>query len=274
MLELLSDYLKQAAPPEQRNEYQVICDALDKIGLEGYEDAIEQIILEEGMVDAGDVMFQLNNLLRAHGHQVLRMHAITFTEETSLKMLGDIISGIVDLPDHEERKHIVAIAQADSNIRERFCDLMAIVAPYQQDVLLHYVVSVSPSFMAKIVDLAEEEMDEALFDVDRQEKIALFQTYSAYLPEGMPVRIGTMLRHGSDVGMPYTVYAGVIGSDFEQMPPDQIAEEMYGIALVSGDCAGNPTQTIKDHLEEYISNPDTIVAVMARVNKINIEFKP
>lgn len=274
MLELLSDHLKQAAPPEQYNEFQVLCDALDKIGLEGYEDAIEQIILEEDMVDAGDVLFQLTNLLRAHAHQVLRMHAISFTEDASLGMLGEVINGIVDLPDHEERKHIVAIAEADSNIRERFCDLMAIVTSYQQDVLLHYVVSVSPSFMTKIVDLAEEEMDEAVFAVQRQEKISLFQIYSAYLPEGMPVRIGQMLRHGSDVGMPYTVYAGVIGTDFEQMPPEQIAEEMFGIALVSSDGSAAPVQTIKDHLEEYIANPDTIVAVMTRVNKINVEFKP
>jgi predicted 3-demethylubiquinone-9 3-methyltransferase (glyoxalase superfamily) len=42
---------------------------------------------------------------------------------------------------------------------------------------------------------------------------------------------------------------------------------------VSKDGSGNPTQIIKERLEEYIANPETIVSVMAHVTKINIDFK-
>lgn len=271
MLDLLSNYLKQATSPEEKDSFQVVCDAFDKIGLDDYEDAIEEIIYSEDNVEAGQVMFDLSNLLRAQAHQVLKMHAITFDEHTSLKMLGDLINGIVDLPNHEELKHILGIANSDSNLRERFCELMAIVTPYPAEVLLQHVEEVSPSFMIRLLELPEEEQDEALFTPDRQEKIAKFQLYCAHLPEGMPAYIGGMLKKGIDVGMPFTVYAGAVGITFEQMLPEQIAEEMFGMALVSSDGCNNPLQTVKEHLEEYLANPETITSVTARLTKINVE---
>jgi hypothetical protein len=119
---------------------------------------------------------------------------------------------------------------------------------------------------------AEQEDDEVA--QDRKSKIHVFQLYHVWLPDGAPSHVRSMLKKGVDVGMPYLVYANVIGDRFEQMEPGDIAEEMFGMALISCDGCVRPAEIVKEHLEQFVANADTITAVMARISLLVTGFKP
>lgn len=276
MLDLLSDYLNGNATPEERIMIENALDALNGIGVDNYENVIEEILNTDDEVDQGVTLDAIVSFIKTLLYQVLKDHAIKVSEEATMRFLTDIVDGIMLIQNYEGRSEIQQTLSLELSVRERFCELMTIVTNYAVDELLIYIEDVAPSLLAKLRDSEEEEeefeSDETI--LTRRSIIHRFQQYDAFLPEGAPAKVRALLTCGIGVGKPYSLYAGTVGVKFEQMLPTEIAEEMFGMALLSSDGASRPIDTIKQHIEEYIANVETITQVMAHVTKLVTGFKP
>lgn len=275
MLDILHDYLNRAATPEEKLLLANALESLENVGLENYEHAIEEIILMEDEVDSDATLDALKKLVRALQYQVLSMHSLQVSEEASMSFITDLIDGIMLIQNYENHGEIQQILSLDITVRERFCELMQIVTNHSVDELLLYIEHVPPGLLQRLHE--QEEHEESIETEEsialRNAQIARFRAYETYLPEGAPAKIRALLAAGVGVGHPYALYAGTVGNGFEQLQVDEIAEEMFGMAIISSDGAERPATVIKQHIEEYIANPETITAVMARVHQLVTGFK-
>lgn len=275
MLTLLSDYLDMAGTPEEKIQIEHAFAIFEKIELEDYEEGFKEIVMCEDMVDAGDTLNGIVQLTKALQHQILHDHAVYLSEDCSVEMLTNVIAGILDLQQSEEFVHIKETASKDAPVNEVFCELMQLVTKYSVEELLPHMDRVSPMFFTKVKEMnVSDDLEDDVIAMERVKLLHRFRLYDIWLPDGAPAGVRNMIKRGVDVGMPYTVYAGVVGSGFEQMEPDVIAEEMYGMAIISIDGNSSPGEIIKENMERYIANADTITAIMARVNQIVTGFLP
>jgi hypothetical protein len=275
MLTLLSDFLDMATTPEEKIRIEDAFAAFDRIGLDDYEQGFEQIIECRETDDATLTMDAVLQLVAELQHKILSMHLIFMTEDTTMRMNTNLIHGLMDLQEHEERAAIKSIVALDMPTREVFCELMAFVTEYTVDTLLEFVKEVSPSLIARIKEIrADDDLEGEEVASERKALIDKFTRFDLYLPNGAPSFTRDMLKQGVDVGMPFTVYAAQMGNNFEQLDPAIIAEEMFAMALVSIDGNTSPLNIIKDNLDRYVSNADTMTAVMTRVIQLTTGFKP
>lgn len=275
MFELLDDYLRVCASHEERVMIANALAAFDKVEYEDYELGYTEILQTEEQHDAGETMLLIVNLTQQMLHQILNTYAVFMDHETTTIMLTNIVVGIADLANYEDRHAVQAAVHLDASPEEIFCELLTLTTRYAVEDIRVHLESVSQCLVTRYKE--EElhlEMEDEETSLYRVARLHSFRMFDAFLTEGAPARVRDMIRSGVDVGMPFKTYADTIGTDFEQMEPDIIAEEMFGIAIISNDGYQRPQETIKEHLEDYIANADTAIAVMAKVGQILIGFKP
>lgn len=274
MLDLLRDYLNQVSTPEVGLQVEKACQALEKIEADDYEYQIEEYLQLDDTVEPGVTEQRILALLYNQLHDVLHDHAIWLSVDMNMDMLADIVLGLIDLQQHEEKTQLIAATGDDITVNERFCELMRFVTRYEVEELLPHVNMVSPSFINMLQQQEEEaqEFEPEEVMADRRQKIETFLRYDASLPEGAPATMKDVLRSGVDVGLPFQLYIGLVGEQFEKMQTEEIAETVFGFAMISFDGASDPVGTIKAHLETYLSNPDTITAVVAMVQQLMARF--
>lgn len=276
MLDLLSDYLNHATTPEEKHVIANALEALDEVGKDNYEYGIEEILNTDDEVDAGSTMQSITDLIRGQLYQVMRDFGITLSEDCNLQLLGDIVRGMTVLSNYDRPRELVDATNSQARVREVFCEIMAMVTKYSVEDLLPFVEEVPDGFLARLKHNEDAEAADEGPDLDeRRERIHAYHKYEIYLTNegGAPAYLTNMLRSGVGVSLPFILYAKSMTIPFELLSPKAIAREMFGMALVSSDGYDRPSDTVKAHIEEFITSPEVIVAVMAEVRALVLGYQ-
>lgn len=277
MLDLLKEYMDKAATPEETQEMERACQALDKMGVDDYEYPIEEMLNTDDEVDAGTTLFQITQYVRTHLFQVLTQHSIMLDADVTTTQLVEVVEGVLALGNYDNHAELVAIInQSKTNTEETFCKVMALVTKYSTEELMTFVVSVSDAILTSIKeseDVIEREDEEIA--IDRREKLKQFRLYLDYinLLGGAP-HIESLVRGGMDAGYPLFNYIQQMEYIFNRLDGDHIANELFGAVVLCGNVTENRPEMIKNSLESFTTDPDLVTAIISKVNAINSDWKP
>lgn len=270
MLDILSDYLRENAPPELRHTLEAAYEALDRIELPNYEQGFEDLLMLDDQADQGATLDKIVELTRDILSQLLRQHEITLIHDVSLEMMVVFINGILDIQDYENDKEVIQTCDLDVNPNEKLCELLALVTSKSVEELLCEIEDVNPVLMKRIGELMAERNQPKFSD----EELAQVQVYVDRLKAFMNwaslsrLRITDLIKNGMDVGWPFLTYMGIVGRELEEMPVDKAAYELMGMVLVSNDGSNNPQSIIKQYLENYVSDINKITKIDIKLREI------
>ncbi|BDD79877.1 hypothetical protein [Burkholderia phage FLC9] len=277
MLDILRDYLVEATTPENVDLIEKAHDAFDRIGLPDYTPGFEQLLMINDESDEGDTLGGIMDLTRSLADNILQQHAIRVMEDASIAVRTEFIDALVDLQNASDHvPDILRIVGQEHSPEELFSELVALVGTNEAE---HYLVDleyVSQALIDKIKERAEsmefgtteEDDQEREF---REERIAKFNRFMHFLldPE---LAIAGLVHKGIDAGYPFVLYTNLIGREFEGMDPVLAAQNLLGMAFYSGDGFGQPTQIIKQHLEDLVSDVDVITKIDIALNDNLVRF--
>lgn len=277
MLDLLSAYLNTATTVEEKHHIAVADRALVRAQLD-YEHVIEELLALDDDADSGVTLQSILAVYRTQLFHILTLHAVQVNDDISLKMLANLVTGLLDIDNYDNPQQLLAIADEEAPTIEKFCILMEQVTQHNADELMQYVEDVSDTFLIRLksINQAEQHEDENEL-MQRRERIHAFHKFEIYLESvgGAMSLLPNVLRSGVNPSMPFVIYAKLIDnlSSLEGLPPRAIARDLFGAALVSEDGHANPGETVKACLEQFVSNPQTVSQVMVEVRQLMIGYQ-
>lgn len=273
MLDLLDDYLSDAASPELKESIRAAHELFDRYGLDTYEQGFEEFLMTDDAVDTGKTLKDIYDLTRSLQFKILEEHQLVIDEDAPPSVLNIFLDGIKRLENYDQPDVIYSILQQPKDAMELIAECIGQVTGMEVDRLHQYVMNCGPALLQTILskldqihfDLSDEEI------VSRRERVERYQRFIR-IAEIKQLKVAYLLEHGMDVGHPVMVYLNVIGNDFEEMEATYIANELVAMCLISSDASDNPRSAIAEHLEQFVSDMDKITKIDITVGDILLKL--
>lgn len=274
MLDILREYLVDAASPEELDMVSNAHDIFDQLGFEGYDEWFIQILALDGDTDPGNTLASILNLTRQIQEGVLHQHGVRPENLCNIQFLTDIIRVLLEIPQTSMLHDIQAICQQPTSAEERFCEVAERLSKHTVEETLPLITFVSQQLMQNILAMGVEEEHHEDDEPDRIFRAERIKKYRSFLDsvQTREIEIQALVEKGVDAGFPFRMYINLIGRDFEAMLPEIAACNLVGMALLSNDGFENPESYISEHIDALISDPDTVTRVMILIRDLLMRF--
>jgi hypothetical protein len=274
MLDILQDYLKDAATPELGAQIHEACDAFDLLGLDSYDDGYTQILMLDANTDQGNTLNSIINLTHEMLEGLLHQHSVRFDDDAPLKVLIPALHAIAMVPTYENRQQLIDIAQQPSDSNERFAEIVAALTKLSVEDVLFHLEYVSPQLLLRVAALADGDGDAEFTEEERGEQLIRIAKFKAFLDfvKARDLQVQVMVGQGMDAGYPFELYLNMISDQLESWPVERSAQELIGIAYLSEEGFGNPEGTISSYLERVISDTEYITKLSVVIRQLVLDF--
>jgi hypothetical protein len=273
MLGILDDYLSDATTPEVKEAIRQAHELFDSYGLDTYEPGFEEILMTGDNVDTGETVNLIMQLTKSLQHQTLERQGVVISEDATITQLNLFLRGLRLMPDYDNPSALLGLLSMSTGPKEIVAEVMALVTGTSPDEFFMLVLNVDPN----LLELMVENLDQISVDED-PETIVLKRNRVAQYKEFIEIsgieqlKVAYLLDHGMDVGHPFTVYLNVIGQDFEEMSPVEVANELVAMCVISSDANENPRAAISEHLEQYVSDINKITKIDLVVGELLLKL--
>jgi hypothetical protein len=270
MLDLHRQFIVDNTTPELMVVITNAHEVLTTLGRTDIDDSLEELIMLDSTVEAGETVNEIVNRLRDCQQDMLRQHEVHVIDTAPLALSTHLLRGILAMQDYEDMEAIYRITTSDQDPIDTFAEAMALLTPYNTENLVVSLEEVGTSLVRRMREMAGTRDEELVTDEERVERAKYVSRINQFChyTRSRHYRLMTLLQSGWSVGYPYVTYADNMGRDFEGILPDQIAKEMIVMALASVDGANNPRIVIKQHLERYIASINVITKVDIEVSRL------
>lgn len=275
MLDILRDYMVEAADPVNFDAVRDAHSQFERIGLENYEQDFETLLMTNENVDAGETVIYINQLTTEFQAKILEEHGVRLNDPPSMPVATTIIRGLLDLQNFEGKTDVIRAAQSAPQAEEALCEVLALVTDKSAEELLVEIEFVSGALIQRIIEQAEAEQphenddEETIF---RRQRVNEFRRFCEFVGTN-DFEAYKILQRGVDVGFPFTVYARLIDRDFERFPVETAAINLVALCLISSDMHDTIQAGVADHIDEFIANPDTVTKVTIAVTDLLVRFQ-
>lgn len=276
MLDILDTFLNNSASPELKSLIKEAIDIFDKIGYTGTESLYNEKLMNSDNEDLNDTLLSILSVTKDAQIDILLAHDIKVNKDIPFDIANALIDGIINIETHENKNEILNIISANLSTEETFAEIIELLTGKNADELLLHIESVGQQtieatkylLIQKSVNDDVEEKD----NEDMNKSIVLVKKFYNYL-KGRKLLISKLLNDGMDIGLKFATYASILGRDLEELTPTVAAEELIGMALISIDGVNNPRAIIKENIDKYISNLDTITKIDIAIGNILLELQ-
>jgi hypothetical protein len=273
MLDLLSDFLASQTSAEEKAMLQAADDVLQRAEIE-YEHILEEILMTAEELDSGAPLLEIRNVYQRGLNYLLALHAVTLVDAATLPQKTEIVAGLLTIDNTENPQQFFKIADEEMRANEKLAEILSRVMTWSADQLLQLIDDVSDTFFLRLKDShraeLEQEDDGELHE--RRERIHAYRLFEIYLQAlgANIIQVPSLLAQGIQPGMTYELYAKLIDGrqPILTMPGYQIARELFAAALISRDGYGNPGETVKASLEQFIPDLKLISDTMIEVRQL------
>lgn len=274
MLDILQQYLNDCASPEDAAALGAAQDIFDRFGLQTQDMGYEQIIILADDSDPGETLQSIVNLTSELQDSLLHQHGVRVYDQTPISVQTDILSALLQIPELEDKHDVISIAQQPYGAVEVLAELVQHVTQHTAEDLMTHLEFVSNQLIQSVANLASQNQireDDEMERLNRNARIDRFGRFMDFckLTES-PIQ--QLIKQGVDAGFPFEMYVNLIGRDFEQMPVEEAAANLLGMALLSEDGYANPGAIIAEKLELLIADPEKLTKVSMAVREMLLRF--
>lgn len=275
MLDLIQQFVRDNTTPELAQSINDAYTVLLAMGADNLNAPLEEIVMLDDVSDAHSAIGKMVTLLKEAQEDLLTSHEITLNDDTSLETRTLFLRGLLTLPEYEDVSTIGQVLAIEQERAETLSQLLSLVTAKTTDELLAYVTDVGQSLLTRLGELTGVQEGEIITEEERTERehhLHLINRFCHYT-RSRQYHLIELLANGMAVGYPYTVYADLVGREFEGIVAEQIAKEMLLMALASSDGCKNPRTVIKPNMERYIASMNVITRVDIELNRLLAGFE-
>jgi hypothetical protein len=272
MLDLLSDFLDIHTTVEEKAVIRAADAVLQQAQLD-YEHIVEEILMTAEEMDSGLPIQEIRNTYHQGLNYLLDLHAVKLVEDVTLKQKAEVVQGLLTIDNTENPQQFFKIADEEMRANEKLAETLSRVMTWTTDQLMQVIDDVSEMFFVRLKSINQAELEQDDDELhERRERIHAYRLFDIYLQAigATIVQVPAMLSKGVQPGMTYELYAKLIDGmqPILTMPGYQIARELFAAALISSDGYGNPGETVKASLEQFIPDLKLISETMIEVRQL------
>lgn len=276
MLPELREYIVSSATSELSDVLDDAHNALERIGLEGYDEQFNILLNINDEVDAGTTLSSIVELTKGFQINVVQEHGIGVQPDVLVEELTMLINALKDLQDYESPTDILDCIQDGVQPEEQLAEMLELVSPYFAERYLEMFETVSEFAIKRIAQLFNEaERNGVAMESEPPVEVAdaahRLRNFVAFL-EGKELTTMELVQNGLRVGYPLSVYLKTYGTDIDGMEPKRAAEELVAICLISSDANDQPREAVKEIIDEFVSSLDKITRIDAAIKDISLRF--
>lgn len=266
MLDIVRDYLQEAASPEVVAMLTTAHATFERIGLSNYESGFEELVMLNEQSEIGATVIYVTELTLELQKRILAEHGVIAAEDASFSVskLNKFIEAILDLQDYSDTTAIARTLEMTGRPEELFAEILTLVTDESADNLLNDIESVNQFLITRIKEISNKDTEvNTIIDTKYIDKLLSYYEYLGSPPPLLNTLMEVLLP-----GYGFKVYISSLGRQLELLPEVQAARELVGMAFISRDGFDNPRAIIKEHIATYIASIDQITRIDVAVNEI------
>lgn len=232
MFDELDYYLGSITTPENRQVLMDACRLLEKAGILSHEADVEQILRTADQHENFSNLQDIFALLSEYMESTINQFGLQLTENIPVSALNQILDSLLILPDFGDPEAVLRVIEEEISVEEKVCDIFAIVNVLSWSDFAPYIMQVSPSLMARVVEVTDANLlpEEASEDVSKYRE--RFNAWRDMYPDTLAL---TIIREGFRLKTPLTTLVGRFNENLEVLEgqPNALAETIIGLMVVS-----------------------------------------
>jgi hypothetical protein len=270
MIEILRDYLAQAASPGFMQVIEEAHAVLDEFGVEDYSDIFVQILMMDDVVDSGQTVQDVYDATHDLQMGLLRALGVTVTDDVRMEQLTIMLRGLKAIESFHDPNAILRHCELESHPEELLADVLGLTTGTPAEELLIDIHGVDQPTIQRIIEVAVLRAEDMTPDDARADRTPYIEAWKRFRAHALaqPVLLERFLADGLDVGYPFTLYVNMIGPELETLPVQAIAANLVSMALVSSDGNSNPRSVISAHTDALLHDLDLVTKVTLAANDL------
>jgi hypothetical protein len=177
-------YLDRVTTPERKLAFQNAYQTLSQLGIADHVFWIDQMMEQDDLGDASDLLLEVENMLNGAMHSLLTQFGVIVDFDCPMAMSADMMMAILRLDNWEDPAVILATAEMDETPEVTLAALMAITGTKQEAEYLPHLTRVHLSLINRVAAVNQTSEDAALPTREEHERAqtrldAYFAAYSA-----------------------------------------------------------------------------------------------
>ncbi len=264
MFEFLAAYLEANVTPEQKQVFMDACTTLSKNGFTDHEFVIEQDLMLADNLDSDIATSMITNYLLPVYRDRLAEFGVFASDELTLAMATDILTGLLSIDNYDDRDSINARCESYEGPEAALADILELVGARHSDEYLTVLERVSPDLIARIESMTDQVNEEDIANQDQVESIRtrLLALNVAIGGSDKAVMANEYLAEGGKIGIP----AGEIVAPFRERLDEiatagELARELLMLVALSDVRLDNLNAAVKAELDLLHLKPMLLTSV-------------
>lgn len=282
----LENWMEVQVTPEIEDLYTKIIGLLDSVMDEGSQSGIQLRMIdciysfigdEEDTVPKPDniIADEIREMLYHDLLNTIEQFGVVVNENSTIQKAYELLDGLVSIDGSEDIGRILAAAGSDDDSVGRLSEILHIVTTVEACHWEDLIESVSDDLIKKINELGTTAViDHYAANEETAMYLQNIRIYAQYIRQkGKDLRIFE-LAADTQLGMAMDVYmnSGIVNQVLDSPEVEQLAQEMYGMAIISSDGRTDPTNFIRGVIDKYISDVSQIVKLNGAVGRLNGDY--
>lgn len=276
MASLIEQFLYRTCPDEQAVGILSCLDTICALGLDSIEFAFHQLIESTEVLETGDIIVELYNLIESYQEQLFTHMQLRVKPNPIVA--NELLTALVLLEEFDDSVELIAIIDQASHPEDALLSLMAEALYMDTSAMSEVLSDVSEDLIEKLYSLHEnkaqqQEVQTPVIRVPQARIDKVQQFLNAY-----PTSLAARAVHGMglSIGLDY----GLIESRFKDQlsafyPGDgsSVPSEFLGLALISNTETKALAATIKKRISAFYTDLAFTARVSYEVDKLCMEMK-
>lgn len=267
MFDFLAAYLTDVCPDEQRTAILDLCEQLVNMGVEGHLFQIDQTLAAADDSETSVVLQNIYLDLDSTAVAVIQELGVTMVDGTSTTMLCDVLKGLEQLTNYDDRDTVIDIIDAGMDSADTLARLLELVGQYRVDDYLNKLDDVIPGTLVRLRDLAD-------IDEDPEELPALEVTHRArerfrkYILVHRYTLTEKVVRDGAHLGITVDSLLDQIGDTIHDLDVHGMAKEMVAVYLASNVTDEGLMEGIEQTLGDFLGEIRTTTQAVIEAREL------
>lgn len=228
--------LQHAVTPERLEQILAAHRLLVDVGQTAMDDELLQVL---GLDDADQTLLvsRVTDVLYAGLRQCLQEFEIEMSDTAPLGLMTDVLTTVANLEYYLIPETLLDIANDDSWPEEVIARLVPLLTGSQTDEVLEHLLTVSPTCIARIRQIAEDHLGLREVQVRRPEqherRIRLLNRLTTLTQGANPQIVKRLAKNGVNSGLSPDILLELALPMLDELEPDQLPGELLGLVYFS-----------------------------------------
>lgn len=246
MLDEIRIYITDRFTPEVCDSIESLFQVLDTLTDDDFQEPYIGIIMTDDNAEEGPGDERFMNLVYDNAAYILKLHGITLAEGVTLSDQIELIQGVVDLSDHDEKQAIIDQIEGSSDALEALAGVLQFTTTFEETKVYTMVEECDTALLRQLRTLAEGDSIEDGTQTAENNKIILtlkkLRDYMQY-----PTALGfQLINTGLPIGASFANYLRHYGDILKTKDVPLMAKELVVLLYMSGDSHGSPLVFFKE----------------------------